>query len=193
MVEIKAMLIFEMLGRPVEHLKATLEGFVGKVAQEKGVEILNKKIREPKKIEEVQQEIYTAFAETEIKFDGIDTLLRIVFVYMPSHIEIISPSEFQVKNFEIGTLMSEIARKLHQYDEIAKRLAVERNILMRQLQEIGVRPAILPPETEEEAKERKKAGEKIEKAEKKVEKSKKKTEKKKSKKKAGKNKKKKKS
>jgi len=157
MVEIKAMLIFEMLGRPVEHLKSTLEGFVGKISEEKGIEILDKKTHEPKRLEEAQQEIYTTFAETEINFEDIDALLKIIFVYMPSHIEIISPKEFQVKNFEIGTLMSEIARKLHQYDEIAKRLSVERNILMKQLQELGVRPVILPPEEQvQEVKEEKK-------------------------------------
>ena len=177
MVEIKAMMIFEMLGRPPEHLKSTLEGFIGKVSEEKEVEILNKKIHEPKKLENMQQEIYTTFAETEIKFEDIGALLRIVFVYMPSHIEIISPIEFQVKNFEIGTMMSEIARKLHQYDEIAKRLAIERNILIKQLQDMRVRPAILPPETKEE-----KSKEKAKKI--KEKKSKKKTEKKVKKKKA---------
>ncbi len=158
--KIRAILIFEMLGRPVEHLKSTLEEFVGKVSREEGIEILNSNLHEPKRVEDMQQEIYTTFAETEIQFKDINSLLRIIFVYMPSHIEIISPSEFQVKNFEIGTLMSEITRKLHQYDEIAKRLAIERNILMKQLQDIGVRPAILQLQAQQPRQQPKKQSKK---------------------------------
>ncbi len=136
MVEIEGILIFEMLGRPPEHLEKTLKEFVEKISKEQGVEILNRKINKPKKIEDAKQELYTSFAETEMKFKDITSLLRIVFMYLPSHIEIINPEEIRIKNFEITTLMTEIARKLHQYDEIAKGLTIERNILQGQLQEI---------------------------------------------------------
>jgi hypothetical protein len=142
--KIKAVLIFEMLGRPAEHLKVTLEQFIDKLSDEAGVEVSNKKIHEPKKLEEAEQELFTTFAEAEINFKDIESLLKVVFIYMPSHIEIMSPKTFQMRNFELGTLMGELARKLHQYDGVAKKLVVERNILLKQLQEMNVRPAIMP-------------------------------------------------
>ena len=61
---------------------------------------------------------------------------------MPSHVEITNPEEIRIKNFDLTSLMSELARKLHQYDEIAKRLMIERSILQRQLQQQGINPAI---------------------------------------------------
>lgn len=147
MVEkIKAVLIFEMLGRPVEHLKNTLVQFVEKISQEDGVEILNKKIHEPKKIEEAKQELFTTFAETELSFKDMPSMFKIIFMYMPSHIEIIEPEEIKIKNFDLNILMTELARKLHQYDEIAKKLSIERSILQRQLQGQGMQPAISPPQ-----------------------------------------------
>lgn len=151
--EIKAILIFEMLGRPAEHLKNTFGQFIDKISQEDGLEILNRKINEPKKVEQAQQELFTTFSEVEINFKNLLSLLKIIFVYMPSHIEITNPSELKIKNFELNSIMTELARKLHQYDEVAKRLAIERAILQRQLQQQGIQPAIPLTEQQEQVQQ----------------------------------------
>jgi len=130
---IRTVMIFEMLGRPPEHLKQSMEHFIGQVSNEKGVEVLNKNIGEPKKIEKSEQELFTSFAELEINFDNLNSLLKILFVYMPSHIEIVYPQELRMKNTDISTLTNELVRKLHQYDEITKRLTMEVRILQNQI------------------------------------------------------------
>ncbi len=153
--EIKAVLIFEMLGRPAEHLKSTLSQFIDKLSNEDGLKVLDKKINEPKKLEQTQQELFTTFAETEIEFTDLDSLIKLIFVYMPSHVEIISPSELRMKNFEMHSLVNELIRKLHQYDEIAKSLAIERNILKKQLEQQSL-PAITPVKEKKPKKPKKK-------------------------------------
>jgi len=135
MAEIKAIIIFEMLGRPPEHVKTALADFIDKIGKEEGVKITNKKISEPKRVKNAEQEFYTSFAETEITFDNLNTLLKIVFIGMPSHIEIIYPEEIKLKNFDLNTVVNELTRRLHQYDEIVKRLAIERQMMVKQLQE----------------------------------------------------------
>ena len=140
--KIKVFLIFEMLGRPVEHLKKTLSDFIDKLGKEEGVEIKNKEIHEPKQVKESKQEIYTTFTEVEIEFKDMPSLYKIVFTYMPSHIEIVEPEELRIKNFDLNLLMNELIRRLHQYDEIVKGLAIERGIMQQQLQQAGIQPAI---------------------------------------------------
>ena len=135
MVEIKAILIFEMLGRPAEHLKETLTEYLKKISKEEGIEIFDKKIKEPKKIEEAKQELYSTFAEVEADFKNLSSLMRVIFLYMPSHIEITSPSGITLQNSELNSLMNEITRKMHQYDELAKRLIIEKQILQKNIQE----------------------------------------------------------
>jgi hypothetical protein len=135
MAEIKAVLIFEMLGRPAEHLKETLAKFVETIGKEKGVSITSKKLNEPKKIEPSEKELYTTFAEIEANFKNLETLIGIVFVYMPSHIEILSPTEINIKNFEINSLLSNLTMRLHKYDELAKVMGMERELLKNKLQE----------------------------------------------------------
>ncbi len=137
---IKAFVIFEMLGRPADYLKDTLVNFLDKISKEEGIEIINKKIHEPKKIEQAEN-LFTTFTEVEMNFKNMNNLFRIIFVYMPSHIEIISPEELRIKNFDLNNLTNELVRRLHQYDELTKRLNVEREILQNQLQQQGVKPA----------------------------------------------------
>ncbi len=162
MVDIKTTLIFEMLGRPPEHLQSTLAQFIDKLGREKGIEITNKNLNEPKKIEQSKQEIYSAFAEVEANIKDIDSLIKIVFTYMPSHIEISSPTEISIKNFELNSIVTGLALKLHKYDELAKVLAMERNFLRKKLQENTNKVSENKEEAEKKTKkaEKKKKGKK---------------------------------
>lgn len=135
MTEIKAALIFEMLGRPIEHLVETFNKFMDALSKESGLSIISKKISEPKKIEKGESDLYSSFAETEIEFNDLTAFMKAAFTYMPSHIEVLSPSELRMKNFEINSFMNALVMKLHQYDEAARALMIEKQILQKKLEE----------------------------------------------------------
>ncbi|MFH1500526.1 MAG: hypothetical protein ABIE22_01115 [archaeon] len=134
MGKINALVILEMLGRPKEYLKETMEGLVEKVGKEKGVNILKKKINEAKEIEE--KGIFSCFTELEVEFEDINSMLIVTFLYMPSHIEVVTPEQIKIKNADLDTMFNELCRRLHQYDEIAKRLTIENTILKKRFQEV---------------------------------------------------------
>jgi len=155
---IKTILIFELLGRPPEHLKETLSSFIDRVGKETGVNITNKNINEPKRVEKSQQELYSTFAEVEADFQDLKDLMRIAFAYMPSHIEIVSPAEVNMKNFDINSFMNDLVMKMHRYDEIAKGLIIEKQILQSKLQEkMNALPANQQKQEAKEKTEDKKA------------------------------------
>ena len=43
--------------------------------------------------------------------------------------------DLKFKNFDISSMLSELVIKMHRYDEIAKGITIERNILMNKLKE----------------------------------------------------------
>ncbi|MEM3113492.1 MAG: hypothetical protein QXI33_03675 [Candidatus Pacearchaeota archaeon] len=152
---IKVAFIIEILGRPVDHLTKTLEALIDQLGKEKGVNITERIVHEPKVLEnkklydkEIQKkleksknivvtnEIFTTFAEIEAEFESIESLLYIAFNYMPSHIEIISPETFIFKNSDISGLLTGIIMRLHKYDEIAKKLSVDKTILEEKINEM---------------------------------------------------------
>ena len=149
MEKINIIIMLEMMGRPLQHVKETFSKLIDRMGNEKGIRIVNKKINEPKKLEDA--ELFTTFAEIELELESLQQLLTVIFGYMPSHIEIISPEELRVKNYDLNVLSNEITRRLHDYDAIAKKMIFEKSILENQLKQQGTKPAI-SEETEKKAK-----------------------------------------
>jgi len=133
--KIEAMMIFEVLGKPPEHLVETLKDIIDRIGKEKGLRVIEKIINEPKELEE-DKEIFTTFAEVIIESENVLELISVLFKYMPAHVEIISPENISMKNLEWNEIINEVARRLHGYDEVARALQTEKMILEKQLKDM---------------------------------------------------------
>ncbi len=137
--KIRALFIFEILGRPPEHLKLALESFIEKLGNEKGVEVVEKKINEPHKLEgekakKIVGDWFITFTEVEVIIDNLNLLLNIILNSLPSSVEILEPSELRLKNFDLSSLLSDLTTKLHRYDEIAKASLMDNKQLATELE-----------------------------------------------------------
>lgn len=133
--KIRAVILIEVLGKPPEHLKETLEKISETIGKEKGVEVKNSKINEAAELEK-KPGFYTNFSEIEIETEGLMQLIMVLFKYMPAHIEIISPENLKISNNSLAELFNELTRRLHGYDEIARIMQVEKKILEKKLKEV---------------------------------------------------------
>jgi len=133
--EIEAIMILEIIGRPVNYLLETLEKLIESMGKEQGVSVKNKKINEPILIKD-QKDLYTTHAEIEVTAGNVLQLVILMFKYMPAHVEIISPEQISLSNNEWSDILSEITRRLHRYDEIARILQNEKIILERKLKDL---------------------------------------------------------
>ncbi|MBI2630085.1 hypothetical protein HYW76_03210 [Candidatus Pacearchaeota archaeon] len=126
--QIKAAMILEILGKPADYVKTALGEIVEKMGKEERVNILSKTIAEPKPIEG-HEGVFTTFADIELETD-IEKLMILIFEYMPSHLEIVYPEKIEMTNADSNSFFNELARRLHQYDELTKTLLMEKQILM---------------------------------------------------------------
>lgn len=156
--KIRSLFIFEILGKPAEHIKKSLEELIEKLGKQKGIQIVKKQVHEPKKLDEeskkgkviVGEGLFTTFAEVEIITENIGLVLGIVLNMLPSHVEIIEPNEYRFKNFELSSLLTELTVKIHKYDEIAKILMFERKNILDKLRETEERVRELEKEIKQE-------------------------------------------
>jgi hypothetical protein len=137
MEAIEARFIIEIMGRPAEHIKLTMQNLIEKIGSEKGVHITTHKVHEPRPVEK-STNLFTTFAEMEAKFDSIEMFLGVIFAYMPSNVDVISPPNFKLSSEELGSVGNAIIAKLHMYESITKRLLGERDILLNRLKEAHV-------------------------------------------------------
>ena len=56
---------------------------------------------------------------------------------MPAHMEIISPEKISLTNNGYGDILNELTRRLHGYDEVARVLQAEKQILTNQLEKLS--------------------------------------------------------
>ncbi len=132
--KINAILVFDIVGKPPEYLIETLKNIIKKIGEEKGVNVKEEKLNEPVLMKN-QKEFYTSFAEVEVEVEEILHLAMLMFKYMPAHIEIISPELIALDNNGWGEILSELTRRLHGYDEVARVIRSEKEILEKKLRE----------------------------------------------------------
>jgi hypothetical protein len=157
MQKIQVNLIFEILGRPPEHIKEALNTLVIKMGSEKGVKILSKQYHEPKKVEDPKaNDLYTAFAEVTLELDSMGDYFKIIFTYMPANIELVSPESISFNNFELNELSNALLQRLHNYDAITKNVVFERDMFAKKLQEVAPHLFRQPEQTQQPAKNVKK-------------------------------------
>lgn len=146
--EIRVLLMYEILGRPPEHIKEALEKFVMDFNDKKGIRLESSKVHEPKLLEEEHkegaelivrenaEELFTTFAEVELLVDNLNILFNIILNTLPANVEVLEPSSLRLNNFDLSGVLSELTIKLHKYDEVAKVLTIERSNLIKQLNKI---------------------------------------------------------
>lgn len=132
---IRAIMIIEIIGRPPEHLTESLNKIIDQLDEEKGVDVIEKKINEPTLMKD-QKDFYMTFAEIEMEVDEILSLAILMFKYMPAHIEIISPELLVLSNNGWNDVLNELTRILHGYDEVARVIQMEKAILEKKLREV---------------------------------------------------------
>jgi hypothetical protein len=132
---IRATIILEIIGKPPEHLIETLDGLIKKLDEEKGVEVKGKKINEPILMKD-SKEYYTTFAEIDIEVESILYLAIIMFKYMPAHIEVVEPELIALTNSGWTDILSELTRRLHGYDEVARVIQIQNAKMQEKLREL---------------------------------------------------------
>ncbi|MGC9309557.1 MAG: hypothetical protein ACP5D2_02560 [Candidatus Nanoarchaeia archaeon] len=135
MDKIRAVMIIEMMGRPPKHLQQSLTSHVEGIDKVDGVKIINNSESKPKKVKESKEEMYTCFSEVEVEADSFLTLIELIFDFMPSSIEVLSPNSLKMDIHDATSLLNTLSGRLHKYDEIAKVLKIKNQQLMQKLQE----------------------------------------------------------
>lgn len=151
--KMRALLIIEVMGRPAEHLTSALTDIVNRIAAEKDVLIVTKKMNEPIELEN-QKGLYSNYVEIEVEIKNPMVLADLMFRYMPAHVEVISPENFYTTNVQYTQILSEITRRLHVYDNIARVLQMEKSIMEKKLAELS-------PKAETDSKVKEKSQKKV--------------------------------
>ena len=120
---ILARIIIEMLGAPKEHIDKTMETYVEKLKKTHTV------IKADVAPAEEKDKIFSTYAELEMRFKDLPSLLDFCFESMPSSVEVVEPGEFSIKLDRLNAFLNDLQSRLHEADAIIKTERTRQQIL----------------------------------------------------------------
>jgi hypothetical protein len=154
MEHLQVRIILEIMGRPASNVLDALNGLINRLSSEKGVKLLEQTVHDVIAVKE-SKDLFTTFAELTLELDSVSVFFSVIFAYMPSHVEIISPEIMELRNEDVSMAANSLVRRLHDYDAIAKRLIVDKELLTKKLFEVA--PHLFKEKTSEQPKAEEKA------------------------------------
>ncbi|MBS3175955.1 hypothetical protein J4457_01840 [Candidatus Woesearchaeota archaeon] len=117
--------IIEMLGSPKEHIEDTMRAFLKKLEQSDVFTIVKKDLAPAQQ----QGKLWSIFAELEIWFKDFSTLIDFCFAAMPSSIEILEPTDFNINAGELTGMLNQLQARVHEADMVVKNVRLESKAL----------------------------------------------------------------
>lgn len=128
--------IIEIIGAPKEHVDATLKDVEEHLKQQSDMKVLKSNFFKAEKMKD--KPFFSAFIEDEIEFKNFDRLTGFIFDFMPSSIEVLEPSLFNVPVHDLNNMINDLIAKLHQYDMVIKNLRAENILMAREFEKMEV-------------------------------------------------------
>ena len=107
----------EVLGSPQEHVDKTLDDVITNLKEK--VQVLNVQKHDSK---EMDNKMFSAFADIEFETDSMKKILEICFDFMPSSIEILDPAGITVDTNDLSEMLNDLLAKQHKYSFVLNKL-----------------------------------------------------------------------
>lgn len=107
---IRALVTFEIVGKPKKHIEDSLKIYLANLKKDPRIEVLSEETAEA--IE--QEELWSTFSEVEMIVDEMATLVWIAMNFSPASIEIMEPSQKILQIAEMNAWLNDLLSQLHQ-------------------------------------------------------------------------------
>ena len=116
---IRLYVLFEIIGRPKEHVEQKIEEYVKEFSK---ADMRIVKLERGEAIEAGEDEhgkYYSVVAEADIVVSSPEKILDLAINYTPSHIEIIKPKKIELTDSGFTHFLTDLLQKLHYLNSIA--------------------------------------------------------------------------
>ncbi|MBT3985875.1 hypothetical protein HOD38_04250 [archaeon] len=127
---ITARITEEVLGSPQEHVDETLKDVIKKLKEEKDLTVLT--VQEHP-AEEMENKMFSAFADIEFETNSMKRVMEICFDFMPSAIEILDPAGVTMDSNDFTEMLNDLLAKQHKYSFVLNKLKTENIYMMKKL------------------------------------------------------------
>ena len=118
---IRARILFVMIGKPKEHIEATMKNYIGEIEITDETVMISKTFAP---VNDLEDGMFSTFCEIDILVKDLETLIGFCYTYMPASIEITEPEHINYRNTDFNTMFNDLLLRLHEVSiELKKSLA----------------------------------------------------------------------
>ena len=126
--------IVEVLGFPREHVDEVMKRVMEKLKAEEGMTVKNEKVMPA---EPIKQQMFSSFADVEVRISDLGKLNYFCFHYLPSSVEILDQETVNFSVQDFTNYLNDILAAVHQYNLLLSNLRAEVDVLKgKQSQEV---------------------------------------------------------
>ncbi|MBI1936256.1 hypothetical protein HYS31_07505 [Candidatus Woesearchaeota archaeon] len=122
---IRCRTIIEVLGKPKEHVEASLNEYTKHIREDSELVVLNEESSETVE----RGHLWSKFAELDLVIKGTGKLISFCFEYMPSSLEVVKPESLMMQNSELSGFLNDLQARLHNVDMVVKQQKAENEFL----------------------------------------------------------------
>ncbi len=120
--------IFELVGKPREHVEQTIKAYVENVSTQEGVHLLSQEIDD---VDELEEGVFSTIAETELLVENIEKLTWLAFNFSPASIELLEPEEIALDQRQTTMWLNDMLAKLHEVGMMQKNMQGQQDVLIK--------------------------------------------------------------
>ncbi len=125
---LRANIIFEIIGKPKEHIEKTLKSYIENIKQDEELTIVNE---EYENAEEMEDGVFGVVAETEMLLPSLEKLNWLCINFTPASIEILEPNKKTITAKEIMDWTNDLLSRLHEIGMIQKNTQGQQDVLIK--------------------------------------------------------------
>lgn len=108
---IRAIVAFEVAGRPKEHVAESLTQYLANIRKDSRIAILQE---EREEVTEHEDGMFSTFAEVEMVVQDLETFTWLCMNFSPASIEILEPDSITVETRDLTNWLNDLLAKLHE-------------------------------------------------------------------------------
>jgi hypothetical protein len=123
-----ARVMFEIVGRPKEHVEDTIKKYVTRLKQDTELIFVSEDYDEA---EEVEDGVFGGIAEIELLVKNAEKLTWLCINFSPASVEILEPAQITLEQKEITNWYNDLLSRLHELGVMQKTLTSQQEGLVR--------------------------------------------------------------
>ncbi|MBR9693264.1 hypothetical protein GOV07_05055 [Candidatus Woesearchaeota archaeon] len=114
---LRVLITFELVGKPREHIEATIKSYLANIKQDKRIKAIKEEFAEAI---EMDDGLFSTFCEFETMVENMEVLTWLAVNFMPASIEILSPDKLTLDSRVIVNWVNDLLAKLHEVSNVLR-------------------------------------------------------------------------